>query len=156
MVFINSEGKFNENTHLIDGQLFRMKGNMAIYVIENKGIRMMIDTSEPLSARKIVKKMKEFGIFPIHKILLTHSHFDHMQALGKLKNLMKEIDIEVLASGLLNISKTRIFMEFLKGMKTITPMDIFYKYNKVRSEVLNLVKTNDNAKLGETIISFLT
>ena len=65
-------------------------------------------------------------------------------------------NIEVLASGLLNISKTRIFMEFLKGMKTITPMDIFYKYNKVRSEVLNLVKTNDNAKLGETIISFLT
>ena len=57
MVFINSEGKFNENTHLIDGQLFKMKGNMAIYVIENKGIRMMIDSGEDLAARKVVKKL---------------------------------------------------------------------------------------------------
>lgn len=64
--------------------------------------------------------------------------------------------IESLCSGLLNVSKTRIFMEFLKGMKTITPMDIFYKYNIVKPEVLKLVKSGDNAKLGEVITSFLT
>lgn len=35
MVFINSEATFNENTSPIDGQLFRMKGNAAISIIEN-------------------------------------------------------------------------------------------------------------------------
>ena len=98
MVFINSEGKFNENTYLIDGQYFKMKGNMAIYVIENNGMRLMIDTSEALSARKIVKKLKEFGIYPIHKLIITHSHYDHIQGVGKLRELQKEVELEVLAS----------------------------------------------------------
>ena len=96
MVFINSEGKFNENSYLIDGQLFRLTGVMAIYVIENNGMRMMIDTSSEIAARKIVKKLKEFGLFPIHKLLLTHSHWDHVQGVGKLKKLIG--DFEVLAS----------------------------------------------------------
>ncbi len=96
MVFINSEGKFNENSYLIDGQLFRLTGAMAIYVIENNGMRMMIDTSSEIAARKIVKKLKEFGLFPIHKLLLTHSHWDHVQGVEKLKKLMG--DFEVLAS----------------------------------------------------------
>jgi len=98
MVVINSEGKVNENTYLIDGQLFRMKGYMAVYVIQNEGMRMMIDTSSSLMARKIMKKIKEFGLYPIHKILLTHSHFDHVQGVGRLKALQKEAEIEVLAS----------------------------------------------------------
>ncbi len=98
MVFINSEGKFNDNSYLIDGELYRMKGNLALYVVENEGMRIMIDAGEALAARKVVKKIKEQGLYPIHKILLTHSHFDHVQGVGKLKKLMKDIKIEVLAS----------------------------------------------------------
>jgi len=98
MVFINTEGKFNDNTYLIDGNLFRLEGTLSIYIIENNGMRMMVDTSSDLAARKIVKKLKEFELFPIHKILLTHSHWDHMQSVGKLKKSMKETNIEVLAS----------------------------------------------------------
>jgi glyoxylase-like metal-dependent hydrolase (beta-lactamase superfamily II) len=98
MVFLNSEGKFNKNSYLIDDMIFRLPGQLSLYVIENKGMRMMIDAGVELSARKIINKLKSFGLFPIHKILLTHSHFDHMQAVGKLKNLMKTIDIKVLAS----------------------------------------------------------
>ena len=93
---IIDEGKFNENTYLIDGMLFRLPGTMAIYIIENGGERMMLDTSEPLAARKIIKKLKEFGLFPIHKLLLTHSHWDHVQNVGKLKKLNG--DFEILAS----------------------------------------------------------
>ncbi len=96
MVFINSEGKFNPNTYLIDGKLYRTSGDIAIYVIENKGMRMMIDTSAGTAARTIVKKLKEFNLFPIHKLLLTHSHWDHVQGVGKLKKLIG--DFEVLAS----------------------------------------------------------
>ena len=98
MVFINSDGKFNENTYLIDAELYRMKGNLAIYIIENENMRVMIDTPSDLMARRFVKKIKEFGLYPIHKIILTHSHFDHVQGVGKLKKLMQETKIEVLAS----------------------------------------------------------
>jgi len=98
MVFINSDGKFNENTYLIDAELYRMKSNLATYIIENGNMRIMIDTPSELMARRFVKKIKEFGLFPVHKIILTHSHFDHIQGVGKLKKLMQETKIEVLAS----------------------------------------------------------
>jgi len=60
MVFINSDGRFNENWFLIDAQMFGMKGNAAIYIIENNGTRMMIDTTTPAPAmRKILNKDSE-------------------------------------------------------------------------------------------------
>ncbi len=65
-------------------------------------------------------------------------------------------DIELLSSGLLNINKTRLFMEFLKDKKDINPKDIFYDYSKVRSQVLKFKKDNNNAKLGEVMMSFCT
>jgi len=93
---IIDEGKFNDNTYLIDGMLFRLPGTIAIYVIENGGERMMFDTSEPLSARKIVKKLKEYDLFPIQKLLLTHSHWDHVQGWERIKKVNG--DFEILAS----------------------------------------------------------
>ena len=98
MVFINFEGRVNENTYLIDGQLFGMKGNMAVYVIENEGMRLMIDTSSSFMVRKIMKKIKKSGLYPIHNLILTHSHFDHVQGVGKLRDMQKEVEIEVMAS----------------------------------------------------------
>ncbi len=99
MVFINSEGKFNNNSFLLDAQMFGMKGSAAIYIVENNGIRMMIDTTTPaMTIRKIVAKIKELRLYPIHKLLLTHSHWDHIEGTGKLRSLMKETEIEVLAS----------------------------------------------------------
>jgi len=98
LVFINKEGKFNENSWLIDGNLFGGNGNISIYIIENEGSRMMIDTSEKAAAPKIIEKLKEFKIFPIHKIFLTHSHFDHIDGVHELQNLIKDTNIEILAS----------------------------------------------------------
>ncbi len=97
MVFINSEGKFNDNGYLIDGLIFRLPKNLAVYVIENNGMRMMIDTGVQLSARKIIKKLKEFGLFPIHKLLISHSHWDHIQAFNRIKKFNEEA-FETLAS----------------------------------------------------------
>lgn len=97
MVFINEEGKFNENSYLFDGFIFNLPNNLAIYIIENDGMRMMLDTGVPLYARKLVKKLKEFNLFPIHKLLLTHSHWDHIQAYDRIKKLM-ETEFETLAS----------------------------------------------------------
>ncbi len=98
LVYINKEGKFNENSWLIDGYLFGGKGSLSIYIIENDGIRLMIDASEKTTVPKIIEKLKEFKIYPIHKIFLTHSHFDHVDGVHEFKKLIKDVDIEVLAS----------------------------------------------------------
>ena len=97
MVFINEEGKFNDNSYLLDGFIFRLPKQLGIYVIENNGVRMMLDTGVPLAARKVIKKLKELGLFPIHKMLLTHSHWDHVQAYSKIKKMNGE-EFELLAS----------------------------------------------------------
>jgi len=176
MVFINTEGKFNENTYLIDGNLFRMKGTLSIFIIENDGMRMMVDTSPNLAARNIVKKLKEFDIFPIHKILLTHSHWDHMQSVGKLKKLMKETKIEVLASenAINNLKNPGIMNDVFEygttnPVEDVTPLkegDII-DINGLKLEVLNYFghtmdsiaifdKKNKNIFVGDAIIDRLS
>jgi glyoxylase-like metal-dependent hydrolase (beta-lactamase superfamily II) len=98
MVYIYREGKFNENSYLIDGFIFGAPRGLSLYVIDNEGTRMLIDTSTPDMAEIIIEKLKNLKIFPIHKILLTHGHWDHTAGVNKLKELIKEVDIEVLAS----------------------------------------------------------
>ncbi len=75
-----------------------MQKFLSIYVIENNGMRVMIDVGQTSRARSLVKKIKDFGLYPIHKIVLTHSHWDHAQGISKLHSLMKDTDVDVLAS----------------------------------------------------------
>jgi glyoxylase-like metal-dependent hydrolase (beta-lactamase superfamily II) len=98
MVFIYKEGKFNDNSYLIDGYIFGAPRGLALYVIEYNGTRMLIDTSTKEMAEKIVKKLKQFETYPIHKILLTHAHWDHVAGANELKALINEVDVEILAS----------------------------------------------------------
>ena len=58
----------------------------------------MIDVGENIKSRKIIRSIKDLGLYPIHKIILTHSHWDHAQGLSKVISSMKDSDIEVLAS----------------------------------------------------------
>jgi len=73
---------------------------------------------------------------------------------GGVKNHLNEI--EVLCSGLLNTNKARLFLEFLKELKDISPKDIFYNYSSVRKDIIKYVKEQNNAKMGEIMNSFLT
>lgn len=73
MVYINTEGKFNDNTYLIDAELYKLKNSLAIYVIENENMRVMVDSPSELGVRKFIKKLKNLNLYPIHKILLTLS-----------------------------------------------------------------------------------
>ncbi|MBD3253500.1 MAG: MBL fold metallo-hydrolase [Candidatus Lokiarchaeota archaeon] len=129
MVFVSSEGKFNDNSYLVDGMIFRLQGQLSLYVIENEGERVMIDAGVKLSARKVVKKLQNWGLFPIHKIILTHSHFDHIQAIGKLESLMKSAEVEVLASAnaidnLKHPEKMNEYFEYdIEPMEYITPLN---------------------------------
>jgi len=74
----------------------------------------------------------------------------------KGNNFSNLYDIESLASGMLNISKTRMFIDFLKERKDINPQDVFKLYKNVRKEVLKLVDEKDNVKLGQLMSSFVT
>jgi len=98
IVIINSEGKFSDNYYLIDGMPMGLPKFLSIYIIENNGMRLMIDVGETLKVRTIIKKLKDFGLYPIHKIVLTHSHWDHAQGLSKINKMMKDMDVEILAS----------------------------------------------------------
>lgn len=71
---------------------------LSIYIIENNGMRLMIDVGDTLKVRTVIKKLKDFGLYPIHKIVLTHSHWDHAQGLSKFHQSMKDLDVEILAS----------------------------------------------------------
>lgn len=97
MVHIQEEGKFNENAYLLDAEFLKTEKTFAIYIIEHNGERLMIDSGEALSVRKVIKKMKSFDLYPIHKILLTHAHWDHIQGVHKILRMIKEVDIEILA-----------------------------------------------------------
>ncbi len=97
MGHFNKEGKFNENSYLIDAEFMKLKGTLSLYLLENDGMRMLIDVGEMLAARKIVKKLKALELFPIHKILLTHAHWDHIQALPRILKQMEGEDVEILA-----------------------------------------------------------
>ena len=171
LVFINKEGKFNDNTWLIDGNLFGGKGNLSIYIIENNGVRIMIDTSEKAAVPKIIDKLKEFKIYPIHKIFLTHSHFDHVDGVHDLQKLMKGTKIEVLASenAIENLKNphnmNEVFAAKMEPIKDVLPLkdNEIINLNGLELEVLNFFghsmdsialfdKKNMNIFTGDAII----
>ncbi len=171
MVFINKEGKFNENTWLIDGYLFGGMGSLSAYIIENNGIRMMIDASEKAAVPKIIETLKEFNIYPIHKILLTHSHFDHTDGVHEFQKLIMDTDIEVLASenaieNLKNPNKINgVFGAETEPIEGVTPLkdNQIINLNGLELKVLNFFghtmdsialfdKKNKNIFTGDAII----
>lgn len=122
------EGKFNENSYLIDAEFMKLKGTFSLYLLENDGMRMLIDVGEMLAARKIVKKLKALGLFPIHKILLTHAHWDHIQALPRILKQMEGEDVEILAhENALGILKdpeemNKFFEYIVEPIENVTPL----------------------------------
>ncbi|MFX1324544.1 MAG: MBL fold metallo-hydrolase [Promethearchaeota archaeon] len=146
----------------------------AIYIIENDGMRLMIDAGEAIKARKIVKKIKELGLYPINKILLTHTHWDHAQGISKLKQIMKDSDIEILASetGAINLKNPENINEYygfnMDSIEDVTPLkegDII-DLNGLQLEILDMFghtmdsigvidKKNRNIFVGDAIIDKL-
>ena len=150
---------------------------LSIYVIENNGMRLMIDVGETLKARKIIKKLKEFGLYPIHKIVLTHSHWDHAQGISKLYSLMKDLDVEVLASenAVENLKHPEKMIKGFEGFDEVYPFEgeitplkegDIIDINGLELEVLNFFghtmdsiglfdKTNKNLFAGDAAINRL-
>jgi hypothetical protein len=64
--------------------------------------------------------------------------------------------LEVLASGLLNVHKAQLFMDFARDQKDINPKDVFFHFDKVEKYIRGFVDAGNNAKLGELMTSFCT
>jgi hypothetical protein len=65
-------------------------------------------------------------------------------------------EIDVIASGLLNSSMTRMFIEFARDKKDINPKDVFYSFDKIKGDIEKLKKNGDNDKLGQLMVGFCT
>ncbi len=67
------------------------------------------------------------------------------------------IDIELLASGLLNSTMAKTFISFIEDNEShIPPEKIFYAYDKVEDKIEEYIQKGDSAKLSELITSFCT
>jgi len=99
MTVIRKEGKVNEDTTLIDIRMFGVPNITAIYLIES-GKTCLVDAGTHTEARKILRQLKTLNVFPPDMIILTHSHWDHCQAIPFLCQRAKKEgkEIEILAS----------------------------------------------------------
>jgi DNA polymerase III delta prime subunit len=81
---------------------------------------------------------------------------DHLWKMQLTHDGINFDEFEPRAQGLLNVHMTRLFIEFAKEKRDINPKDIFYKFGAVKSQIVKLIKENNNSKLGEIMISFCT
>jgi len=65
-------------------------------------------------------------------------------------------DLTNLFGGLLNQNMTRMFINFIKDKKDISPRDVFFDYAKVRKDIVLFCQRSDNIKMGQLIESFVT
>jgi hypothetical protein len=72
---------------------------------------------------------------------------------GILKNFN---DLTTLISGLLNSTMTRMFLNFIKERKDLSPKDVFYHYDNIRKDIIKFTETSNNSKIGQLMESFVT
>ena len=170
MVYIDTEGKVNANTFLIDAMLFSLPHKLSLYVIENNDERLLIDTGSASGASNIFRKLKKFNLLPIHKLFLTHSHWDHTQGCERLKK--KNGEFEVLASAkaienLKNPEKTnKVYNYDVNPIENVTPLkegdiidlnglelEVFDFFGHTQDSIALLDKKNKNLFAGDAILN---
>lgn len=81
---------------------------------------------------------------------------DHLWKMEMRRGSIDFDEIEIKASGLLNTHMTNLFIEFARDKKDINPKDVFYEFDKIKSNIMTLLKENNMSKLGELMIGFCT
>ena len=107
MGYIFQPGKFNNNTWLIDAAMKNAEGNrvhngFAAYLIKtDDGANCLINAGARTGAESIYKKLKRLGAWPLQRLILTHSHWDHTQGVIFFREKVEEdgiAPIEIFAS----------------------------------------------------------
>lgn len=93
MALIREEGPINEHTYLIDAVHRGIRGGYAVYLLKSGyGGSCLIDAGTKDSARVIYEKLMALESWPVKKIIITHSHWDHTQGIGFIREKAAEID----------------------------------------------------------------
>ena len=66
----------NENTSMIDMELFGVKRVGALYTIKGEKT-CVLDSGSNKEAKGLVKALDSIGAFPTDMVIITHSHYDH-------------------------------------------------------------------------------
>jgi glyoxylase-like metal-dependent hydrolase (beta-lactamase superfamily II) len=170
LVFIDSEGKFNDNTYLIDAFLFRLPHRMSIYVIENKESRMLIDTGSSIATGIIIRKLKELNLLPIHKLFLSHSHWDHTQGYQRLKKRIGEFETYASVNAIENLKNpekmNKVYDYEVDPIENVIPLkegdiidlnglelEVFDFLGHTQDSIALFDKKNENIFVGDSIIN---
>ena len=99
MAAIRKSGKINDNTSLIDIGMMGVSGVTAMYLINDEK-KCLIDGGTRTEAKRIINSLNEMNAFPPDMIIVTHSHWDHTQAIPTLRKEAAKLGktIEVMAS----------------------------------------------------------
>ncbi|MDH5702086.1 MAG: MBL fold metallo-hydrolase [Candidatus Bathyarchaeota archaeon] len=89
-------GKINENTYLIDINMLGMAKITSMFVVKGRKTAL-IDGGTSSEAQGIIKSLRDFGLLPVDYIIISHSHWDHHQAVPALLKEMSGKEVELLA-----------------------------------------------------------
>jgi glyoxylase-like metal-dependent hydrolase (beta-lactamase superfamily II) len=64
--------------------MFGVSGSTAIYLIEDEK-KCLIDDGTQTEAKRIINMLKERNVFPPEIVIVTHSHYDHTQAIPAMR-----------------------------------------------------------------------
>lgn len=101
MALIRQEGPINEHTYLIDAVHRGIPRGHAVYLLKGRaGGTCLIDSGTKDSAKIIYEKLTALEAWPVKRMVITHSHWDHTQGIGFLREKAVETaaSLEVLAS----------------------------------------------------------
>ncbi|MFX0030914.1 MAG: MBL fold metallo-hydrolase [Candidatus Hermodarchaeota archaeon] len=107
MGYIYRSGKFNENTWLIDAvykniEGIQVRGGHATYLLQtDDGANCLINSGARSGAPTVYQNLINFGAWPLQKLILTHSHWDHTQGVIFFREKIEEqglAPIEIFAS----------------------------------------------------------
>jgi glyoxylase-like metal-dependent hydrolase (beta-lactamase superfamily II) len=89
-------GKINENTYLIDANMFGIAKVTSIFVVKG-GKTALIDGGTSSETQGIIESLRDFSLLPVDYIIICHSHWDHHQAVPALLEEMLGKKVELLA-----------------------------------------------------------
>jgi len=89
-------GKILEHTYLIDGNMVGIPRILSLYAVKGDKTAL-IDAGTSQSAELVVDALKNFDLFPVDCIIITHEHWDHTQGAAPLIRAMGQ-RVEVYAS----------------------------------------------------------
>ncbi|MBI4766218.1 MAG: MBL fold metallo-hydrolase [Deltaproteobacteria bacterium] len=101
MTLIRQEGPINQHTYLIDAVHRGIPRGHAVYLLKSRdGGTCLIDAGTKDSAKIIYEKLITLDAWPLKRIIITHSHWDHTQGIGFLREKAAETEspLEVFAS----------------------------------------------------------